>query len=80
VSKYYKITSVSGGVNWLAEVNKRIMSVRLDQAVARDKKEWFRLEEQLKELYKERREVQGQMQSLEVRNKPKRDKFGAIFQ
>lgn len=76
VSKYNKTTSLDGGRHWVGAVNERIMSLRLEQAVARNKKEWFRLEEQLQELYKERREAQRQMDK-ETKTKKK---FGVVFE
>ena len=76
VSKYSKSTSLDGGRHWLATVNERIMNLRLDQAVARDKKEWFRIEHQLQELYKERREAQAQTDKQIKTNK----KFGKVFE
>lgn len=76
VSKYSKATSLDGGRHWLATVNERIMTLRLDQAVARNKKEWFRLEEQLQELYKERREAQKNIDGFEKMTR----KFGKVFE
>lgn len=66
MDKISQIKSIDVANVYLTEIEKNIIKYRLEQSQARDKREWYRINEKLAELNDERRALRRHLAKLEV--------------
>lgn len=70
--RYSQFHSIGTGEANLAYVQRRINELRVSQSSAKDKKEWYRISEEMHDLEHERRLITRRLSELQVKEHQKK--------